>query len=450
MAVKIGFGTDGIRGLANIDITPEFALRLGQVLGTIIQAQNGGRRHRVVIGKDTRLSGYMVEYALVAGFVSVGVDPLLLGPMPTFSVAMLTRSMRADLGIMITASHNMYEDNGIKIFNPDGSKLSDETKALIERMLDPSFKIRHAGSDALGRADKDESNRRSYVQFAKMTTPRLSLEDLRIVVDCANGACYKSAPEALSQLGAEVISIGVAPDGFNINRECGSTSLVKLKEKVREMRADVGIAFDGDADRVIFIDEEGKKIDGDQLIAVLARSWQTTGRLSKPGIVGTLMTNVGLERHLNGLGIALERTDVGDHNVLQCMREKGFNLGGESSGHIIMILPDLDPISDGLITALQVLDVLLKDGRKASEVLRCFDPVTQTLRNIEAHKAVLQKPNVISVVEECCQRLVDKGRLVVRASGTEPVIRVMVECNDIELANHAITYITKAIRAAKE
>ena len=441
------FGTDGIRGKANEKITPELALRLGQALGTLFQ-KDPDRRHRAVIGKDTRLSGYMVEYALVAGFTSVGMDVTLLGPMPTAAVAMLTRSMRADLGIMITASHNPYHDNGIKVFSPDGNKLSDETEAEIEKMLDSSFRIKLTEPKSIGRAAKDESNRTRYVQFAKMTTPRLSLEGLRIVVDCAHGAAYKSAPEAFWELGADVIRIGVDPNGFNINHECGSTALEALQAKVREMRADVGIAFDGDADRVIFVDENGVVVNGDQLLGVLAKSWKNAGKLSGSGIAGTIMTNIGLERYLHELGISLERTAVGDHHVLQCMRERGFNLGGESSGHIIMMMPDFDPISDGLVTALQVLKVLVHDGRKASKVLHVFDPVLQVLKNIKAPPHVLMDERVVAIVAECQERLVDNGRLVVRASGTEPLIRVMVESDDVELANRVANDLFKVIQTA--
>ncbi|MGO9235420.1 MAG: phosphoglucosamine mutase, partial [Methylocella sp.] len=322
------FGTDGIRGLANAEITPELAMKVAQATGIIFH--RGEHRHRAVIGKDTRLSGYMIENALVAGFTSVGIDVLLLGPMPTPAVAMLTHSMRADVGVMISASHNPYEDNGIKLFGPDGYKLSDAVEAKIEAILDQPAALKLSKPADLGRAMRVEGDRARYIEFAKRTLLRtLSLDGLRIVVDCANGAAYKVAPEALWELGAEVISIGVEPDGFNINRSVGSTAPGALINKVREVRADIGIALDGDADRVIIVDETGKLVDGDQLMAAIAQSWKEDGRLSRPGIVATVMSNLGLERYLEGLGLSLARTAVGDRYVLEHMREQGFNLGGE-------------------------------------------------------------------------------------------------------------------------
>src|SRR3979490_3419413 len=365
------FGTDGIRGRANGLITPELALKVGQAAGLVFQ--RGEHRHRVVIGKDTRLSGYMIEYAMVAGFTSVGMDVLLLGPMPTPAVAMLTKSMRADLGVMISASHNLFEDNGIKLFGPQGFKLSDDVERQIEQLRgDPSVR-RLAQSASLGRARRIDGVHDRYIEFAKRTLPRdLSLDGLRVVVDCANGAAYKVVPEALWELGADVISIGVEPDGFNINKECGSTAPEALARKVREMRADVGIALDGDADRMILVDEKGRLIDGDQVMAVIAESWRAEGRLSKPGVVATVMSNLGLERHLASLGLTLERTAVGDRYVIERMREKGFNVGGEQSGHII--LSDYSTTGDGLVAALQVLAVVKKHDQPVSKVCHRFDP----------------------------------------------------------------------------
>ncbi len=377
---KAFFGTDGIRGRANGKITPELALRVGQAAGMVFH--RGEHRHRVVIGKDTRLSGYMIENALTAGFLSVGMDVLLLGPMPTPAIAMLSRSMRADLGVMISASHNPYEDNGIKLFGPDGYKLSDEIEAEIERLIDPAATIRLSGSRDIGRARRLEGVHARYIEFAKRTLPRaLDLDGMRIVVDCANGAGYRVAPEALWELGAEVIPIGADPDGFNINRDVGSTAPHALQQKVREMRADIGIALDGDADRVMIVDEKGHVVDGDQLMAVIAESWHQDGRLSRPGIVATIMSNLGLERHLAGLGLTLARTAVGDRYVLEHMREHGFNLGGEQSGH--MILSDYSTTGDGLIAALQVLAVVRREGKPVSEICHRFEALPQILKNVK-------------------------------------------------------------------
>ncbi len=367
--VRKYFGTDGIRGRANGEITPELALKVGQAAGLLFQ--RGEHRHRVVIGKDTRLSGYMIETALVAGFTSVGMDVLLLGPMPTPAVAMLTRSMRADIGVMISASHNLYDDNGIKLFGPDGYKLSDEVEHNIEKLIESDVSKRLAKSADLGRAKRIDGVQDRYIEFAKRTLPRdLSLDGLRVVVDCAHGAAYKVAPDALWELGAEVIPMGVEPDGFNINKECGSTDTAAIAAKVREMRADLGIALDGDADRMVLIDERGHVIDGDQLLAVIAESWKEDGRLAKPGIVATVMSNLGLERHLKSRGIALIRTPVGDRYVLEQMREHGFNVGGEQSGHII--LSDYATTGDGLVAALQVLAVVKKQNRPVSRGLPSF------------------------------------------------------------------------------
>ncbi len=440
------FGTDGIRGRANGTITPELALKVGQAAGLVFQ--NGEHRHRVLIGKDTRLSGYMIENALVAGFTSVGMDVLLTGPMPTPAVAMLTRSMRADLGVMISASHNPYDDNGIKLFGPDGYKLSDDIELTIESMIDDDVSRKLAKSADLGRAKRIDGVQDRYIEFAKRTLPRnLSLENLRVVVDCAHGAGYRVAPEALWELGAEVISLGVDPDGFNINRECGSTSPEALAQKVREVRADVGIALDGDADRVAIVDERGHVVDGDQLMAVIAASWQEDGRLAKPGVVATVMSNLGLERYLGSLGITLARTAVGDRYVLERMREQGYNLGGEQSGHII--LSDYATTGDGLVAALQVLAVVKKLGLPVSEVCHRFEPLPQVLRNVRYKKGKpLEDAKVRVAIERAEQRLNGQGRLVIRPSGTEPVIRVMAEGDDKVLVEDVVDGIVTALSDA--
>jgi phosphoglucosamine mutase len=438
------FGTDGIRGLANVKITAELALKVGQAAGLIFQRGEG--RHRVVIGKDTRLSGYMIEYALVAGFTSVGMDVMLLGPMPTPAVAMLTSSLRADVGVMISASHNAFEDNGIKLFGPDGYKLSDEIELEIEKLLDSDLTPKLAGSRDLGRARRIDDVRARYIEFAKRTLPRnMNLEGLRVVLDCANGAAYKVAPEALWELGAEVIPIGVEPDGFNINRRVGSTSPQTLRDKVREMRADVGVALDGDADRVIMVDELGHVVDGDQLMAVVAESWRDQGLLAKPGIVATVMSNLGLERRLATLGLALERTAVGDRYVIERMREAGYNVGGEQSGHVI--LSDFSTTGDGLVTAMQVLAVIKRRGKRPSEVCHVFEPLPQILRNVKAPKSTLDEEAVIGVVDRAKAKLGATGRLVIRPSGTEPVIRVMGEGDDASLVEEIVSDICDAITA---
>jgi phosphoglucosamine mutase len=427
-------------------ITPELAMKVGQAAGIVFK--RGDYRHRVVIGKDTRLSGYMIETALVAGFTSVGVDVLLLGPMPTPAVAMLTRSMRADLGVMISASHNAYEDNGIKLFGPDGFKLTDEVENGIEQLLDSSLTSRLAGSAALGRAKRIESVHARYIEFAKRTLPRAcTLDGMRVVVDCANGAAYKVAPETLWELGAEVISIGVDPDGFNINRDVGSTAPDALVQKVRELRADVGIALDGDADRVLIVDEKGCKVDGDQLMAVVARSWKEDGRLSQPGIVATIMSNLGFERFLGGLGLDLVRTAVGDRYVLEHMREHGYNLGGEQSGHIIM--SDYTTTGDGLIAALQLLSVVKRSERAVSEVCHCFEPLPQILKNVRFKGGQpLQQDTVVTAIESARERLGKGGRLVIRPSGTEPVIRVMAEGDDKDLVEKVVDDVVDAVSRA--
>ena len=440
------FGTDGIRGLANGVITPELALKVGQAAGLMFR--RGHHRNRVVIGKDTRLSGYMIETAMVAGFTSVGMDVLLLGPMPTPAVAMLTRSMRADMGVMISASHNAYEDNGIKIFGPDGFKLSDEVERSIEELIDSDMARRLAPSADLGRAKRIESVHARYIEFAKRTLPRrVDLEGMRVVVDCANGAAYKVAPETLWELGAEVIAIGVDPDGFNINRDVGSTAPDALVRKVREMRADIGIALDGDADRVLIVDEKGTPVDGDQLMAVVARSWHEDGRLSQPGVVATIMSNLGLERFLGGMGLDLIRTAVGDRYVLEHMREHGFNLGGEQSGHII--LSDYTTTGDGLLAALQLLAVVKQSGKPVSEVCHCFEPLPQILKNVRYRSGQpLQNEGVVTVIEAARERLGKAGRLVIRPSGTEPVIRVMGEGDDRDLVTEVVNDVVEALTKA--
>jgi phosphoglucosamine mutase len=440
------FGTDGIRGRANGVITPDLAMKVAQATGLLFQ--RGDHRHRVVIGKDTRLSGYMIESAMQAGFTSVGMDVLLLGPMPTPAVAMLTRSMRADVGIMISASHNMYEDNGIKLFGPDGFKLSDEIEMKIESLMDQDKPLKLSKPEDLGRAKRVDDVRARYIEFAKHTLPRnLSLDGLRIVVDCANGAAYKVAPEALWELGAEVFAIGVEPDGFNINRGVGSTAPEALAKKVREMRADIGIALDGDADRVLIVDETGKLVDGDQLMAAVAQYWQECGRLSQPGIVATLMSNLGLERYLGGIGLSLARTAVGDRYVLEYMRQHGYNLGGEQSGHII--LSDYVTTGDGLVAALQLMALVKTRGRPVSEVCRRFDPVPQILKNVRFEKGrALPEDRIATVVAAGRARLGDTGRLVIRQSGTEPVVRVMGEGDDFDLVEAVVDDICAALRAA--
>jgi phosphoglucosamine mutase len=439
------FGTDGIRGLANSVITPELAMRVAQATGVVFQ--RGEYRHRAVIGKDTRLSGYMIENALVAGFTSVGIDVLLLGPMPTPAVAMLTHSMRADVGVMISASHNPYEDNGIKLFGPDGYKLSDEVEKKIEALINQPAALKLSKSADLGRAMRVEGDRARYIEFAKRTLLRnLSLEGLRIVIDCANGAAYKVAPEALWELGAEVVPIGVEPDGFNINRDAGSTAPAALIKKVREVRADIGIALDGDADRVIIVDEAGKIVDGDQLLAAIAQSWKQDGRLSQPGIVATVMSNLGLERYLKGLELSLARTAVGDRYVLEEMRAQGFNLGGEQSGHIILL--DYCTTGDGLVAALQLLAIIKSLDKPVSQVCRLFEPVPQILRNVRFKAGrPFMDASVTRAIEAGRASLGEEGRLLVRPSGTEPVVRVMGEGDNLDLVEKAVDEVCAALSA---
>ncbi len=441
------FGTDGIRGLANAHpITAEIALKVGMAAGKLFN--NSEYRHRVVIGKDTRLSGYMIESALVSGFTSVGMDVFQLGPMPTPAVAMLTRSLRADLGVMVSASHNLYGDNGIKLFGPDGYKLDDDSEHAIEAIISDNMSALLAAPENIGRAKRIDSAQERYIEFAKRTLPRnIRFDGLRVVVDCANGAAYKVAPLALWELGAEVISMGVEPDGFNINKDCGSTSPEALCAKVCEVRADLGIALDGDADRVLMCDESGRLIDGDQLMAVVAEFWSSRGRLAANGIVATVMSNLGLERYLDSLGLALIRTPVGDRCVVEYMRKHGYNVGGEQSGHIV--LSDFTTTGDGLVTALQILAVVTSSGKKASEVCNRFEPLPQILRNVRYTKGKpLENSEVREVIDAGKLRLGEAGRLVIRPSGTEPVIRVMAEGEDKKLVGTVVADIVDALKRA--
>src|SRR5690606_15514895 len=438
------FGTDGIRGLANgSKLTPDLALKVGMATG--LAFRRGDHAHRVVIGKDTRRSGYMIEYALASGFTAVGMDVLLLGPMPTPAVAMLTRSMRADIGVMISASHNPYDDNGIKLFRPDGYKLSDSVELEIEALLDTDLSPRLARGKRIGRIRRVEEARTRYVEYAKRTLPRdVDFTGLRVVVDCANGAAYKTAPEVLWELGAEVISIGVSPDGYNINEGYGSTAPGALIEKVKEVRADIGIALDGDADRVLIVDEKGVKVDGDQLMAVIGSSWHASGQLVGGGIVATVMSNLGLQRYLEQQGLLLERTKVGDRYVLEAMRGKGFNVGGEQSGHII--LSDFTTTGDGLVAALQLLAVVKQEGRPVSEVCHRFDPVPQWLQSVRYRRGKpLEDKSVRELIADAEARLGKTGRLIIRESGTEPVIRVMGEGDDAKLVSQVVNEIATAI-----
>jgi phosphoglucosamine mutase len=441
------FGTDGIRGTANTaPMTPEMALKLGQAAGLLFT--RGSHRHRVIIGKDTRLSGYMLEPALTAGFCSAGMHVTLAGPLPTPAIAMLTRSLRLDLGVVISASHNPFEDNGIKLFGPDGSKLSDETEAEIEALMGQDLSSRLAGPEHLGRASRLVDAAGRYIEAAKFSLPRgLRLDGLRIVIDCAHGAAYKVAPAALFELGAEIISLGVSPDGFNINREAGSTAPKKLCEAVLEHGADIGIALDGDADRVILADERGEIIDGDQILGLIARDMAEQGRLAGGGIVATVMSNLGLERFLAGLGLTLTRTKVGDRYVAEAMREEQKNLGGEQSGHVI--LSDYATTGDGLVAALQVLSVLVRSGKRASEACRVFAPLPQLLRNVRyAGASPLALPHIAAAIEAATARLGALGRVLIRPSGTEPLIRVMAEGEDAALIHEIVDGLCQKIAVA--
>ncbi len=439
------FGTDGIRGRTNEgSLTVEMAVKVGQAAGA--HFLRGSHKHRVLIGKDTRLSGYMMEHALTAGFTSVGMDVTLVGPMPTPAVAMLTRSMRADLGVMISASHNPYVDNGIKLFGPDGYKLSDETEEAIEKAIDAPPVL--ASAETIGRARRVDDAQGRYISTAKSTFPdHLRLDGLRIVIDCANGAAYKVAPEALWELGADVIALGVSPNGCNINDKVGSTHPAALVAKVKEVRADIGIALDGDADRIIVVDDRGEIIDGDQLMALIGSQAAQAGTLKGDGIVATVMSNLGLERFLWGQGIALHRTPVGDRHVVEAMRAGGYNVGGEQSGHIV--LADHATTGDGLIAALQVLAALVESGKPAHELLRLFDPLPQLLKNVRfAGGAPLEDEKVKAVIADAERELNGTGRLLIRKSGTEPLIRVMAEGENEALVGQVVDRICEAVRKA--
>lgn len=439
------FGTDGIRGRTNAGVmTAEIAMKVGQAAGK--HFLRGSHRHRVVIGKDTRLSGYMLENAMVAGFTSVGMDVVLLGPMPTPAVALLTRELRADVGVMISASHNPYEDNGIKLFGPDGFKLSDEDEMEIESMLGQALPL--ADSPQIGRARRIEDARGRYIHAVKGSVPHnIRLDGLKIVVDCANGAAYQVAPSAVWELGAEVIAIGVSPNGKNINEKCGSTHLDLVKETVVASGADIGIALDGDADRLIVVDEMGQTVDGDQIMALIGTQLAARGELRGGGVVATVMSNLGLERYLNAQGLTLERTKVGDRYVLERMKEGGFNVGGEQSGHMIML--DHGTTGDGTVAALQVLCALVQSGKKASELLHLFDPVPQLLKNVRfSGGKPLEAESVKKVIADAEAQLAGRGRLVIRPSGTEPVIRVMAEGDDAAEVEQVVDAICDAVKAA--
>ncbi len=449
MTTKRLFGTDGIRGTANTDpMTAETALRLGQAAGILFV--RGNHRHRVVIGKDTRLSGYMIEPALVAGFIGAGMDVTLVGPLPTPAIAMLTRSLRADLGVMVSASHNGFEDNGIKLFGPDGYKLSDETEIEIEQLMAGDRSMRLAKPGALGRASRLEDAGGRYIEAAKATFPRgLRLDGLKIVVDCANGAAYRVAPTVLWELGANIVTVGTEPDGFNINKGCGSTVPGLLRSKVVEHQADLGIALDRDADRLILIDEKGDIVDGDQILALIARSWKAAQRLQGGGVVATVMSNLGLERMLQSEGLRLHRTRVGDRYVVEQMRGSGMNVGGEQSGH--MILTDYATTGDGLIAALQVLAVLVASGRPASEACKLFEPLPQLLQNVRfVGVSPLKHPRVMAAVADAEARLGTSGRVLLRLSGTEPMVRVMAEGEDEAAVNQIVAGLCDTIKSAAE
>ena len=442
------FGTDGIRGQSNIfPMTPDLAMRVGIAVGTIFR--RGSHRHRVVIGKDTRLSGYMLENAMVAGFTAAGIDAFVLGPIPTPAVAMLTRSLRADIGVMISASHNPFEDNGIKLFGPDGYKLSDEMEGQIEELLEKDMTAQLAKSQEIGRAKRVEGDIYRYIEHAKRTLPRdVTLQGLRVAIDCANGAAYKVAPLALWELGADVVTIGNEPNGININLDCGSTHPETLQKKVHEVRADIGIALDGDADRVLIVDEHGKIVDGDQLMAVIADSWAAEGMLNGDGIVATVMSNLGLERYLRGRSLNLHRTKVGDRYVVEHMRQHGFNVGGEQSGHIV--LSDFGTTGDGLVAALQILACVKRQGKSVSEVCHRFDPVPQVLKNVRVSSGMsLDNVTVRQAIADAEAELAKNGRLLIRPSGTEPLIRVMAEGDDRQQVERIVDELISVISAVR-
>ncbi|QGX97102.1 phosphoglucosamine mutase [Roseovarius faecimaris] len=440
------FGTDGVRGQANSwPMTAELALKLATAAGRYFRRDK--QEHRVVIGKDTRLSGYMIENALTAGFTSTGMNVFLLGPVPTPAIGYLTHSLRADVGVMISASHNQATDNGIKFFGPDGFKLSDEAEEAIEELMRNGVSL--AAPENIGRAKRIEDARGRYVEYAKTTFPyRRRLDGLRIVIDCANGAAYRTAPEVLWELGAEVIPVGVDPNGFNINKNCGSTHPETAAAKVVETRADIGICLDGDADRVVIIDERGNVADGDQIMGLIAGRWADEGRLAGGTLVATVMSNLGLERHLEARGIALKRTAVGDRYVVEAMREGGHSLGGEQSGHIVMT--DYATTGDGLIAALQFLAGMVETGKKASELARVFEPVPQKLINLryQPGKEPLETDEVQAAISAGEEALGSNGRLLIRKSGTEPLIRVMGEAMDPALLDSVLGSVVDAVRRA--
>ncbi len=439
------FGTDGIRGRTNAGVmTAATAMRVGQAAGNYFV--RGGHRHRVVIGKDTRLSGYMMESALVAGFTSVGMDVIMTGPLPTPAIALLTREMRADLGVMISASHNLFPDNGIKLFGPDGYKLSDEVEAEIEALLEVEPQL--AMPEGIGRARRIEDARGRYIHALKRSvSSEVRFDGLKVVVDCAHGAAYQVAPSAIWELGAEIITLGVSPNGTNINDGVGSTSLEALQAKVVEEGADIGIALDGDADRLIVVDEKGSKVDGDQIMALIATRMHEKGALTGGGVVATVMSNLGLERYFAGLDLTLERTKVGDRYVLERMKEGGFNVGGEQSGHMIML--DHATTGDGSVAALRVLTSLVRSQKPASEILHLFDPVPQLLKNVRYEGGTpLENDTVKSVIANAEAELEGKGRLVIRPSGTEPVIRVMAEGDNASQVEDIVDRVCDAVRAA--
>lgn len=439
------FGTDGIRGRTNQGVmTAATAMKVGQAAGR--HFVRGGHRHRVVIGKDTRLSGYMMESALVAGFTSVGVDVIMTGPLPSPAIALLTREMRADLGVMISASHNLYADNGIKLFGPDGFKLSDDAEAEIERLIETEIPL--AAAESIGRARRIEDARGRYIHAVKQSVPAdVRFDGLKVVVDCAHGAAYQVAPSAIWELGAETIVLGVEPNGTNINDGVGSTAIEALQARVVEEGADIGLALDGDADRLIVVDEKGNKVDGDQIMALIATRMLQHGALTGGGVVATVMSNLGLERYLNGFGLSLERTKVGDRYVLERMKQGGFNVGGEQSGH--MILLDHGTTGDGTVAALQMLSSLVRSGKPASEILHLFDPVPQLLKNVRYEGGQpLDQDAVKAVISKAEAELKGHGRLVIRPSGTEPVIRVMAEGDDPARVEGVVDRVCEAVRAA--
>ncbi len=438
------FGTDGIRGTANIyPMTAEIAMKVGMAAGHYFV--RGNHRHRVVIGKDTRLSGYMIEPALVSGFVAMGMDVLLVGPMPTPAVAMLTHSMRCDLGVMISASHNPFGDNGIKLFGPDGYKLPDDVELKLEELIESDLSSKFVSPEKLGRATRLEDASGRYVEFAKKTFPEdLRLDGLKIVVDCANGAAYKVAPAVLWELGAEVVPVGVTPNGFNINKDCGSTATDTLSQQVVTHKADIGIALDGDADRLIICDENGDVIDGDQIMGLVTTHLHKRGLLKGGGLVATVMSNMGLEKYLEDQGLTLERTQVGDRYVVERMRADGFNIGGEQSGHIV--LGDYATTGDGLVAALQVLAVIVERGQPTSQVCRLFDPFPQILKNVRYGSTFpLDEESVQQAIEDGEGRLNGAGRVLIRKSGTEPLIRVMAEGQDPALVEEVVDDIVAAV-----